>query len=153
MGTRLRPPRPSSRDGDDEDAPAGGRSTFANPGEDVLYQPNASFSGNDDLAYALPTEDTGEPNLFASLFDLAEGAEVVDLEAMYRDLSESADGRATLKEFDFILMRVPNSHRADPNDAPAAYSQREGSVTERNPDPDEDEALNSPLTTVHDADA
>jgi hypothetical protein len=142
----------STGEGDDEDVDAGDRCTFASPDEDVVYQPNASFSGNDDLAYALPTEDAGEPSLFASLFDFAQGVEVVDLEAMYRDLSESADDRAALEGFDFILMRAPNSARADPNDAPAAYSNCEGSVTEHNPEPDEDEALTNPLTTVHDAD-
>jgi hypothetical protein len=146
------PAGPSTGEGDDEDASAGDSCTSASQDEDVLYQPNASFSGNDDLAYALPPEDAGAPSLFASLFDFAEGAEVVDLEAMYRDLSESADGRAALEGFDFILMRAPNSHRADPNDAPAACSRCEGSVTERDPERDDDEALNNPLTTVHDAD-
>jgi hypothetical protein len=146
------PARRSAGGRDGEDAPAGDSCSFADPAEDVQYQPNASFSGNDDLAYALPTEDAGEPSLFASLFDFAESAEVVDLEAMYRDLLESADGRATLEGFDFRLMRAPNSARADPNDAPDAYSRCEGSVTERDPEPDDDEALDNPLTTVHDAD-
>jgi hypothetical protein len=146
------PARRSGGERDGEDAPAGGSCTCADPAEDVLYQPNGSFSGNDDLAYALPTDDAGAPSLFASLFDFAEGAEVVDLEAMYRDLWESADGRAALEGFDCILMRAPNSARADPNDAPAAYSGCEGSVEQRTPEPDEDEAATNPLTTVHDAD-
>jgi hypothetical protein len=143
----------STPEGDDEGALAGGSSVFSIPGEDVLYQPTSSFSGNDDLPYALPTEDAGWPSSFTQLFDLAENPEVIDLEAMYRDLSgPAAEGGAALNEFDFILLRAANSDRADPNDAPAAYSQGQELATQFNPDPDEDEALNNPLTTVHDAD-
>jgi hypothetical protein len=144
---------PSTPEGDDEGPLAGHSCVFTTPGEDVLYQPTASFSGNDDLAYALPTDDAGETSFFTPLFGFSESAEVIDLEAMYRDLSEpAAEGAATLKEFDFILMRAPSSDRVDPNDAPAAYSKGEGLATQPNPEPDEDEALNNPLTAVHDAD-
>jgi hypothetical protein len=142
----------SSPEGDDESSLAGHTCVFALLGEDVLYQPTGSFSGNDDLAYALPTSDAAEPDPFTALFDFSATAEVIDLDAMYRDLWESADGRAALEGFDCILMRAPNSVRADPNDAPAAYSRCEGSVEQRTPEPDEDEAATNPLTTVHDAD-
>lgn len=147
------PAGPSAPESDDQNAVAGHACTFAIPGEDVLYQPTGSFSGDDDLDYALPTEGAGAPSFFATLFDVSEGAEVVDLEAMYRDLSEpAAEGWAALKGFDLVMMRAPKSDRADPNEAPAAYAKCEGSVTQRNPEPDEDEALNNPVTTVHDAD-
>jgi hypothetical protein len=142
----------SSPEGDDESSLAGHTCVFALLGEDVLYQPTGSFSGNDDLAYALPTSDAAEPDPFTALFDFSATAEVIDLDAMYRDLWESADGRAALEGFDCILMRAPNSARADPNDAPAAYSGCERSVEQRTPEPDEDEAATNPLTTVHDAD-
>jgi hypothetical protein len=143
----------SSPEGDDESSLAGHTCVFALLGEDVLYPPTGSFSGNDDLAYALPTSDAAEPDPFTALFDFSATAEVIDLDAMYRHLSEpAAEGCAALKDFDFILLRAPNSARADPNDAPAAYSGCEGSVDQCTPEPDEDEAATNPLTTVHDAD-
>jgi hypothetical protein len=144
---------PSTREGDDGDAPADRSCTFSSPGEDVVYRPTASFSGSDDLAYALPTEDPGEPGSFAGWFDLAEGADVVDPEAMYRDLSEAgAEGSTALQAFDFILMRVPDATRADSQDARGAYAKCAGSVAQRSPEPDDDEPVTNPLTTVHDSD-
>jgi hypothetical protein len=144
---------PSTPEADDESPPAAHECVFADPGEDVLYQPTSSFSGNDDLAYALPTDDAGEPSFFTLLSGFSESAEVIDLEAMYRDLSEpAAEGGAALKEFDFILLRAPNSDGPDPYHAPAAHSQGEELATEPNPEPNEDEALDNSLTTVHNAD-
>jgi hypothetical protein len=144
---------PSTREGNDEGSFAGHKCVFAVPGEDVLYQPTASFSGNDDQAYALPTDDAGEPSFFSPLFDCSAPAEVIDLEAIYRNLSEpAAESGAALKEFDLILLRAPDSDRTGSNDAPAAYSHGEELATQPNPEPYDDEALNNRLTTVHDGD-
>lgn len=141
---------PSSPEGDDEDALAGHSCGFASPGEDVPYRPTASFSGEDDFAYALPPDDAGRPTFLASLFDFAESAEVIDPEAMYKELSEPlGEGGPALREIDFLVRRASDSGRLDPKAAEPAYSKGEVSV---NPEPDEDEALNSALTTVHDAD-
>jgi hypothetical protein len=145
------PAGPGGPEGDGGDALARRSCIFAEPGEDVLYRPTASFSGDGDLRYARPPEHAGEPSF--TLFDLAHGAEVVDLEALYRDFSEpTAEGRGVLKQFDFVLMRAPNSDSADPNDGSCAYLEDDAPVTQDNPGPDEDEALHDALTSVHDAD-
>jgi hypothetical protein len=137
--------------GDTGDALAPRSCTFAMPGEDVLYQTTTSFSGDDDLAYALPTDGAGEAGIFVSLLDLPGSAEVVDLEAMQRVLSEPpGEGNTALEDFGFILTRAPNFGPADANDGPSAYLECEGPVTQDNPGPDE--ILHDALTTFHDTD-
>jgi hypothetical protein len=142
---------PSASEDDDGAAPAGYSGVFTIPGEDVLYQPTAIFSGNDDLNYALPTEDAGVPNCFVEVFGGSAGAEVIDLEAMYRELWEpAAEDRASLNGFDLILMRAPHLDPGDPNDHSAAYVECGGPVTQDPPEPDE--GSNNGLTTLHNAD-
>ena len=63
-------------------------------------------------------------DLFSQLFDGSATAEVVDLEAIYSNLSEpAAESGAALREFDFLL-RAPDSDRVGPNDAPAILTRR-----------------------------
>jgi hypothetical protein len=147
------PAGPTIPEGDGGEDLAGRSCTFALPGEDVIYQPTASFSGNSDLHYALPTGDTGESSFCATLFDLAQGAEVIDLEAMCRVMSEATSGgRTELKGTDFMMMRVPDSEPAHPSDGPSAHLGGEAPVTQDHPGPDQDETLHNPLINFHTAD-
>jgi hypothetical protein len=145
------PAGPSVPESDGGEVLARRGGTFAEPGEDVVYRPTASFSGDGDLRYAPPTEHAGEPS-FAS-FDLAQGADVVDLEAIYRELSEAAaEDKAALKQFDLIVMRAPASDSAHPNEGACAYLEGDAPVTEDLAGPDGDETLHDALNSVHDAD-
>jgi hypothetical protein len=142
---------PSASEGDDGGPPPGYSGVFNMPGEDVLYQPTATFSGNDDLNYALPTDDAGAPNFFAQVFGASLGAEVIDLEAMYRELPEpAAEDRASFNGLDLVLIRAPDPNPGDRNDHSAAYVEGEGPVSQDDPEPDDD--AHNPLTAVHDAD-
>ena len=86
------------------------------------------------------------------MFDGSATAEVVDLEAIYSNLSEpAAESGAALREFDFLL-RAPDSDRVGPNDAPAPYSHGEELATQPHLERYDDEALNDRLTTVQDGD-
>jgi hypothetical protein len=79
---------------------------------------------------------------------------VVDLEAVYTDLLEPAEGgKAEFKGFDFVLMRAPpNSDPADANDGPCAYLEADAPVTHDDPGQDEDKTLHDAVISVHDAD-
>jgi len=128
--------------------------SFADPGEDVLYPPTGNFAWSNDLPYGLPEDSIPEINTFEDLFDMASHAEVVDLEALYRDVQTSPGTSAlTVERLDFASLRAPTSNGPNPSDYPASNPTPHGTAPSREThDTDHDEAHHEPLMTAHDAD-
>ena len=138
---------------DEQEAGAAPAGAFADPGEDVLYPPTGNFAWSNDLPYGLPGESIPEINPFENPFDMADHAEVVDLEALYRDLQASSDTSApTVERFDFASLRVLTPNGPNPSD-PASNPTPHGTAPPcEAPDPPHDEVHHEALVNVHDAD-
>ena len=128
--------------------------SFGDPDEDVLYPPTGNFAGNNDLPYGLPGDSIPEIKTFEDLFGMVSHAEVVDLEALFRDVQDSPGTSApTVDGFDFASLRTLTLNGANPIDFPASNPMPHGTAPSREaPDTDHDEAHHETLMTAHDTD-
>lgn len=129
-------------------------SSFAEPGEDVAYPPSGNFAWDDNLSYPIPAELMPDTASFEDIFGSPASADVVDLEALCSDLRASIDASIQVEKFDLSLLRALQSGGPDSSDFPASPTMLHDAVPRYRemPDPDQDEAPDQILTTVHDTD-
>jgi hypothetical protein len=125
--------------------------SFSDPGGDVPYPPNTSFAMDDDVSYPLPI-GSGLDGLLDDFFDGSGGGEVVDLEAIFGDLSEPLG--ASTPALDVRLMGARGEGRRGADDVAGPGGAPEPSAppyTDRS-EPDRDDAGHERLPVGHDLD-
>jgi hypothetical protein len=125
--------------------------SFSDPRGDVSYPPNTSFAMDDDVSYPLPI-GSGLDGLLDDFFGGSGGGEVVDLEAMFADLSEPLG--ASTAAFDVRLMGARGEGRRGADDVAGPGGAPEPPVppyTDRS-EPDRDDAGHERLPVGHDLD-